>query len=375
MSIFEEKERFCMKEDKKKIVFFGKFFYPPLGGAERFIHSVFKYLNNKGYNCYAVCYAHPDVNKRFDRPEIVKWDGIEVHRLPGISMQALCYILETHHPDILITHSYDAPIIIDVAKSFGIKTIFGVHFWRNICEVRDNFMNMLTRPMSEVKLLKDFHRVFYNSDIVYANSVYMVNAVKRFVNFDVDNIINPVYEEERVICQERDPKYITIINPDVGKGGKIFCEIARKMPDVEFKCVGLGQEIFEDNRIINKEILNLKNVKCVSYTDKVSEIYKDSRVVLVPSLVDETFSMVALESLANGIPVLCTKYGNLPYILSGEGGYVLDENNIESWVSSIKEMFDEEKYKIKSHEAFNRSLDFNPQIQFGLFEKLVKKLI
>ena len=55
----------------------------------------------------------------------------------------------------------------------------------------------------------------------------------------------------------------------------------------------------------------------------VREFYQTARMVIVPTLVDETFCRVAFEAAMNGIPVLCTANGYLPDLLGGDGCFSL----------------------------------------------------
>ena len=377
--ILDCKEFFCDKEkfvdlsgNNKKIIFFAKFFYPPLGGGEYFILSVLKYLSSKGYKCEAVCYAHPEPGSAF-KNEVVNWDGIKVHRIPGMNAQTMLSFFQTHKPDLVITQSYDAPVIVDVAKQLGIKTIFGVHFWRNICEVQDNFIGMLERPLESVHMREDLHRVFRNADKVYVNSEYMRRAVNRYVKINIDRIICPIMDRERVVAKERNPEYVVLINPDVGKGGRLFLKLSEILPypDIKLMNVGFGNDFLPENREINKEIRESSRIKSLDRTDDISKVYAIAKVILLPSLVDETFSMVALEAMANGIPVLASNLGNLRFLVT-KGGKTLDPFDIFRWKEEIEHLcFDNEYYNIVSKEAIERSQDFPPEEQLLKFHDMV----
>lgn len=53
------------------------------------------------------------------------------------------------------------------------------------------------------------------------------------------------------------------------------------------------------------------------------DFYRVSRLVLMPSLWNESFGLVAAESLANGIPVLAGRRGALPELLE-RAGFLFD---------------------------------------------------
>ena len=371
----ETKETKETKEMKKKIVFGAKFFYPPLGGGEYFIHSVLTNLKSRGYSCEAFCYCHPDPKVKFGVNDIVDWMGIKVYRYPIMSYGVAKKFFLDSKPDLFITQSYDAPNLVRIAKECGIKVIYGDCFWRNILEVDDNFTNMLERPLESVKIRKDLHRVWTDADDVYVNSEYMKEAVKKYVGIDVEKVICPVLQRDRVCGGVRNPKYITLINPDVGKGGKLFLYLSQILKNREFLCVGLGNEFSQDNAWINREIKKRENIKIIEKTDDMRTVYAESKVVLVPSLVDETFSMVVLESLANGVPVIASPYGNLKFLLT-KGGFILEPSHVDEWVDKIELLFsDDELYQKTSAEGIERSQDFNPEDQLNKFYEMVKNLI
>jgi glycosyltransferase involved in cell wall biosynthesis len=369
-----DKENF-IKVGDKKIMFLARFFYPPLGGGEYFIHNVLSYLIKMGYNCEAACYCHPDPRIKM-KECVTDWRGIKTHQFSSISYEKIYNFLKKEKPDLVITQSYDAPDIVSAAKSLGIKTILGTHFWRNICEVEDNFVNMLTRPLNTVKIRKDLHRVFREADELYVNSEYMKRAVKRYVGVDIERIITPIIDRDRVISKEKDRKYITLINPDVGKGGSLFVQLSKNMTTNQFMCVGLGNDFLPENRIINENIKKQPNIIKVQNTDKMSEIYKVTKVLLIPSIVDETFSMVALEAMANGIPVLASNFGNLPYLLGEDCELILDPFDLFCWEEKIKELYSNDSYYSKCSEGMIRKAKmFDPDRQLELFFGMVQKCI
>ena len=364
-----------VRSDKKKILFLARFFMPPLGGGEYFNLAVLRYLKENGYDCSAACYADPATEQFFTSKNILDWHGIPVDQIIVRSHSDILAHLRTKNPDVLITQSFDAPSIIAAAKSLEIKTIFGVHFWRNICSVEDNFVNMLNRPLSSMVLLKDYHGIFTESDAVYVNSDFMKLAVKRLVGVDIDRIIYPITDTNRIVSKSKQPKYVTMVNPDIGKGGKILIHLARLMPDIPFLCVGRAGEIIPDNILINKALTQVPNIKIIEKTDDMSSVYGQTKVMICPSLVDETFSMVSLEAMCNGIPVLASPNGNFPYLIQG-GGMLLDPANVSLWAEAINCLFsDLSFYRQMSEEALMISKKYQPEIELKKYKQMVDSLL
>jgi len=357
----------------KKILFLGRFFFPALGGGEFFLHKVLKYLKSNGYFVYSACYCNPN-EIPFSEDSYVEWDGIPVFQLKPDGDFIEKFIKKTC-PDIVVTQSFDAPRIIDAAKSVGAKTILGTHFWRNICAVDQYFANMLTRDISSLRLLTENHRVFFEADEVYVNSKFMQLALKRFTGFDCKNIIHPTIDLDRVLVKNRDPKYITLINPDEGKGGDLFVLLAERLKGLNFMCVGKGNGFHSPNRDINAKLSKMLNVKIVEQTKDMSKIYEQTKILLIPSRVDETFSMVALEAMFNGIPVIASNNGNLPYLLQG-CGFNLPVNNPDLWEETIDTLnHNQEFYQEISKRSISESKKYLPETELNKFKELIIKCL
>ena len=75
---------------------------------------------------------------------------------------------------------------------------------------------------------------------------------------------------------------------------------------------------FEEKIIQGFRRRNEKNNINKLYTEKiqdVKQIYSVSNIVLLPSIVDETFCRVAYESKINNIKTIAYNNGNLKYLL------------------------------------------------------------
>jgi len=130
-------------------------------------------------------------------------------------------------------------------------------------------------------------------------------------------VIPPLIDENRFKSDLRAPKYLTFINPSVEKGLPLVVEIAnelsRKRPDIPLLVVG--------GRTPLKPVQNLPQMKAlanVSYSPGASDpraIYDVTRLLLVPSLCEETFGRVVIEAAFNGIPSLCSNRGALPEVM------------------------------------------------------------
>lgn len=162
----------------------------------------------------------------------------------------------------------------------------------------------------------------------------------------------------------RDPsqnEYITLINCNENKGGKIFSEIARRMPEKRFLAVrGSYEEQF---------IEDLPNVAIHPNTPDILPIYAITRILLMPSKY-ESWGMTASEAMCNGIPVICTE---TPGLLENTAGKMLycDRDDIDGWVSKIKSLDKKATYTRYSNAGRARAKELEPSAGYEKLEAFI----
>lgn len=117
---------------------------------------------------------------------------------------------------------------------------------------------------------------------------------------------------------------------------KGFCEALKENKKIFLHIVGEGRE---RNRLEKlAEQLNISDfVKFhgVLYKENLLKIYQSSDVFLITSEY-ESFCMVATEAMACGLPVIGTKVGFLPNLITpGETGFLVELNNIKELKEKI----------------------------------------
>jgi glycosyltransferase involved in cell wall biosynthesis len=116
---------------------------------------------------------------------------------------------------------------------------------------------------------------------------------------------------------------VTFINPVAVKGVELALQIAALCPQIRFAFVrGWPLGLREEARLRHR-IRRLGNVVLRHRTADMRTIYRDTRILLVPSQwEDETWGRVVSEAQFSGIPVVTSDRGGLPEAV-GPGGIVL----------------------------------------------------
>ncbi len=157
--------------------------------------------------------------------------------------------------------------------------------------------------------------------------------------------------------EDREPRFVTFVNPMLEKGVYPFVRIAqelgRRRPEIPFLVVesrghrgnlaagGLGRDASV-------------NVQVMPNTNDPRRFYALTRIALLPSLCPENQPLVAIESMINGIPVIGSDRGGIPEVL-GECGFVLplperltpvsqvvpEAGEVEPWVETIVRLWDD----------------------------------
>ena len=139
-------------------------------------------------------------------------------------------------------------------------------------------------------------------------------------------VIAPPLDRLRFECAPVDGRYVTFINPRPQKGVSLFVriamELARHHPGIPLLVVE-GRADAAWLRAAGIDLARLPNVRLMQNSADPREFYGVSRVVLVPSLWEEPFGMVAAEAIINEIPALATRRGGLPEVLA-EAGFLFD---------------------------------------------------
>ena len=157
--------------------------------------------------------------------------------------------------------------------------------------------------------------------------------------------------DEEVINQN----YILWVSSrEMYKNFSFAVELLNKLPDFKFYIVGSklsNQEIFKLNTLIPRRWKLFTGIS----TSTLNELYNHAHLLLYPSSY-EGFGIPILEAMKSGCPFIASNNSSIPEV-AGKAGILIDELNIEDYLSSIINIKEKRESLILS--GFDQSKKFS----------------
>lgn len=281
--------------------------------------------------------------------------GYPVFRSPhGVTdlRQSLSQALTTFKPDVVVTQHRYAVDLAHLAQSKGVPAIVYIHGvdfeWIGLPSSERPPVNFLANSRYSAM------RLFNEYGIKY----YVIHNI-----FDPLQYITPLAGE-----------YVTFINPHYKKGIELVFELAERCPNIPFLFVGsylgLPDEAFK------RKADATANISWIPTTADMRSIYRKTKILLVPSRVDETWGRVVTEAQFSGIPVLASNRGGLPESV-GDGGILIPDDDVCAWQGALEDLWcNDRRWSELSKEALRHAArdDIQPTTVIGQFLETINEV-
>lgn len=331
-----------------RIMYICGMYVPSHGGAEISAYSLLKNLKNK-FNFDILVITDERYRKTKDLKD---FNQLKLYTVNHDSREKEIEkkILELR-PNLIITQLMWSDIALKLANKHSIPSIV------RVCKV----------PI-EINLADGSE---YAPTAIISTSRFVKDYVSK--NWKRESIIiNPLVEIENYLIKKEDfspvkNEFIFMFNPLERKGGLIFKEIAKNLPSQRFGTVFGWSSLKEkpNSDTFSKECIkritesegsvfdgslpeyvnfdDCNNVKIFNPENDSKKLYGKIKVLLVPSQWEEAFGRVAIEAMANGIPVIASDVAGLRDSV-GDGGILIVKDNINKWIDEIKKLISNKKY-------------------------------
>lgn len=139
-------------------------------------------------------------------------------------------------------------------------------------------------------------------------------------------IVEPRYDHDNYML------FVGRLVPE--KGVETVIRLARLLPDINFKIVGVGPA--QDRLHLlshghaNIELLGFKA------GDALKDLYRGAQAVLLPSQVEDVFPLTVLEAFAAGKPVIGSHVGGVPEMIEdGQTGFLVQPTDLHGWTEAV----------------------------------------
>lgn len=311
-----------------------------LGGAARCAHQLLLALNTElNAPCMAVASADYAVTPwSFPPPQEHAGLGIRSVQREGSGGMVDCgypvrvvhdfartldALIAAFRPDILWAQLEGARPLLQQARDHGVQGLY--------------FMHDAETPAAELRAIAAL------GCHVVCSSGFLTRRAQQITGRPA-HVVYPC--PERYLDTHGDPNgCITMVNPHRVKGLETFFEIARRLPAERFLLLESWQ--LDDDALagLQARLQALPNVRFMRRVSDMRPVYAQTRLLLVPSVWEEGFGMVAVEAQSCGIPVLASARGGLPESV-GDGGVLIDDYlDPDAWAGAIRTLLaDDEAY-------------------------------
>jgi len=266
-------------------------------------------------------------------------------------------ILDHFKPDIIVTYGGDSltSSLASAARDREVVTVFWLHNF--------NYKNA---------------KSFDGFDRLVVPSQYCSDYYRDYLGLKLEQL-SYLLDPERFKTQSRSVQYLTFVNPSVEKGvypfARIADELGRRRPDIPLLVVeSRGTE--STVAACGLELRDHGTVHFMGHTADPREFWGVTKVCLLPSLWWENQPLVAVEAMANGIPVIGSDRGGIPETL-GDAGIVLPlpdritqatrmlptAEEVEPWVQAVIRLWDDAGfYEERRQRALVEARRWEPEV-------------
>jgi len=370
-------------------------YLPSYNGGNKSSRRLLEALARHGHECLVLCSACPrttplqvfreemarrGIPVREPAPGRFEYQhaGVRVAGMPPAGLderrEFLLAAIQRCRPDVVVVSADPRYYLLESAlRAAPGRVVFVVHSHEHV-----PFGPFSRRTDSrQMDLLR-------GTDAVVAVSHYSQAFLREHGGLDAVLLRFPVYGDGPFTRLGRpDRGCVTLINGSVEKGVDLFMELAGSFPRRDFAVVRWW---LADRTLA--ALVRFPNVRLLEPADEIDEILRRTKVLLMPSLLPETFGLSAVEAMLRGIPVLASDLGGLPEATLGvapllpvrpvevrDGEFVAPPQEAGPWREALGRLLDDpSSYERSAAESRHAASRFVAPIDHRPFEDLFRRI-
>jgi len=353
-------------EVEMKILHVNPFYYPYLGGTEKYLYDLCKRLSKR--NSVSVI-----TSRLRNTPEVEEINGTKVYRIKSFVLEKLPPFLP---PPLSIPFSFrgamlkickqERPDIINLHNRFFLsfssmvlwKKSLGAPLFLTLHNARPVGINEETDFLGQLFDDKIGHRIIRSCDKVIANSKWTLDITlpKDYPRDKAEVIYNGVDTKrfKRVNSDIKDRLGCEFLSVSVcrlvpQKGVKYLISAVKEIEgDFKAVIVGRGPDLVELKSLVKESGLE-KKVEFVPdflSEEELIEYYSASDFSILPSLW-EPFGIALIEAMACGCPIIASNVGGIPEVVSPDCGLLVRPRSSEDIAAAANVLISDENFRKK----------------------------
>jgi glycosyltransferase involved in cell wall biosynthesis len=205
---------------------------------------------------------------------------------------------------------------------------------------------------------------------VLTPSQHLADVYRADCGLECTALLAPLDPTE-IVAAEREPIFITMVNPSSRKGVDFFARLAERMsvsrPDLPFLVIeseGSAGTLAAAGHRAGFDLRRHENIMISAAVPQPKDIFGPTRVLVVPSL-HEAGARVVAEALLNGVPPVVSDRGGLPEMCCGAGRILPLSNDgaVDAWADTLVALMDDDDlYRVESEKALEASKAFDRNV-------------
>ena len=336
-----------------KVLIVSPYFYPEGGGLERYAYELALELK-KEHEVMVVCSTKGKPGKEtLNGIRIVRGSPLFILSntpiRPSLPFELLS-LIKRERFDVIIAHT-PVPFYADmaslVAKLTGVPLVVYYHVGKLekgswVDAIAKFYSHTLERfTLSGAKLIAVSH---YVARLLYEKGFTAGVRYPKIGNIFLSS--RPDYRGEHVLFVGQLTRAHRWKNLEMLL--RAFTRVLKFLPNERLIVVGTG-DLIEHYRYLAKELGIESSVVFRGFVsdEELVDLYKNAKLLVLPSSESEAFGKVVVEAMALGTPVVVSNVGELPFIVENIKGGLVVEPTVEELTDAILELLKDEKNRRK----------------------------
>ena len=228
--------------------------------------------------------------------------------------------------------------VVDVCYTLKLPVLTGLHFWNDCVDLHPDYGNASILENKHVHEPNPRFEQVHQRAVVYVPSPFVQQCVSEICDTQLEHVILPISKQSLSVSPatpgaER-PYDVALLNVHHLKGGVLLAQLVRLL-SCDVQILGFSTEKMS---ACDAELKRLErthaNLTIKGHVTDISTYLQRTKVLIVPSVVDETFCRALFEGMYYGCACVCSNFGNLPH-LAGGAAVVMPTMDAVAWTEEI----------------------------------------